>query len=247
MADRGPRNLKISGKPTIPDSIKLSANPDLSGWLAEYYFESITGNSKDWEKKGEEIYGRRRTESPIIDENPRVNRGNAQPSDNEIYGSKQESVLQYHRPMIEDGRIDYEFFYESGKTAVHPALDRTAFLLDPAGIKIHTMTDGPYERNGTSPDNARDEPKCRKGPEKLPLKDADWNKLTITVKADLVTITLNGTIVYERGIEPGNQRNFGLFHYADETEARVRNVVYTGDWPKALPEVHDLSGNAPAK
>jgi hypothetical protein len=41
--------------------------------------------------------------------------------------------------------------------------------------------------------------------------------------------------VYERSIEPTNQRLFGLFHYTDRTEARVRSMTYTGAWPKQLP------------
>jgi len=34
-------------------------------------------------------------------------------------------------------------------------------------------------------------------------------------------------------------RNFGLFHYADQTEARVRGVTYRGDWPRELPSVEE--------
>ena len=66
--------------------------------------------------------------------------------------------------------MDYEFYYEPGKTLVHPSLDRLTFLLDPSGVKIHLMTDGAYERSGLSPDNARIEPANRRGPEKLPIK-----------------------------------------------------------------------------
>ena len=52
---------------------------------------------------------------------------------------------------------------------------------------------------------------------------------------DTLKLALNGTEVYERAIEPTNQRFFGLFHYTDRTEARVRGLTMTGDWPKALP------------
>ena len=37
-------------------------------------------------------------------------------------------------------------------------------------------------------------------------------------------------------LEPENQRTFGFFHYADETQVRVRNVTYHGNWPRVLPE-----------
>ena len=36
-------------------------------------------------------------------------------------------------------------------------------------------------------------------------------------------------------IEPTNQRQFGLFHYANESTVRVRKIHYRGDWPKTLP------------
>ena len=62
-----------------------------------------------------------------------------------------------------------------------------------------------------------------------------WNKVRLAVVGDRVKLALNGTEVYERAIEPTNQRFFGLFHYTDRTEARVRGTTLTGDWPKALP------------
>ena len=59
-----------------------------------------------------------------------------------------ESLLQYHRPLLEDGEIEYEFFYEPGKAEVHPALDRLVFLLDPKEAKIHWLTDAQFDRTG---------------------------------------------------------------------------------------------------
>ena len=52
---------------------------------------------------------------------------------------------------------------------------------------------------------------------------------------DTVKVSLNGTEVYERAIESTNQRFFGLFHYTDRTQVRVRSMTYTGDWGKTLP------------
>jgi hypothetical protein len=44
-----------------------------------------------------------------------------------------------------------------------------------------------------------------------------------------------------------NQRQLGLFHYADETDVRVKNVIYRGNWPKTLPSLRDqeLSSDGP--
>ena len=83
------------------------------------------------------------------------------------------------------------------------------------------------------------EQKNRRGPEKLPLKENDWNRLRLSLKGDVASVSLNGEAVFERTLEPTNQRNFGLFRFADQTEARVRHVVYRGDWPKTLPSVEE--------
>jgi hypothetical protein len=67
------------------------------------------------------------------------------------------------------------------------------------------------------------------------LKNGEWNKVRLTLKGDTVTLRLNDVDVYQRDLEATNQRVFGLYHDAARSEARVRNVVYRGEWPKALP------------
>jgi hypothetical protein len=89
-------------------------------------------------------------------------------------------------------------------------------------------------------DNVTDEPANRRGPSKLAIKPHAWNRMKLAVVGDTVKLWLNGELIYERPIEPTNQRYFGLFHYTDRTEARVRNVVLTGDWPKQLPPADRL-------
>jgi hypothetical protein len=162
-------------------------------------------------------------------------RANQQPS-----ALKKESVLQYHRPMLEDGQIEYEFFYEPGKTLAHPALDRLVFLLEPKGVAIHWLTDAQHDRTGLAYDNRTIEPGRRRGAASLPLKRDAWNRIRLKLAGDTVTLVLNGVEIYERPLEPTNQRNFGLFHYVNDTEVRVRNVNYRGDWPKVLPPPGDL-------
>ena len=55
----GIRKVVISGAPTHPKTLALSSSPDLSGWLAEYYDESVVGDAAGWQKRGEEIYAPR--------------------------------------------------------------------------------------------------------------------------------------------------------------------------------------------
>src|SRR5207302_9024759 len=101
-------------------------------------------------------------------------------------------------------------------------------------------TAGPGDESGVPFDNAVEEPACRRGPAKLPLNAKAWNRVRLAVAGDVVTVALNGTPVYERPIEPTNQRLFGLFHYTDRTEARVRGMTLTGGWPKQLPPAERL-------
>ncbi len=229
------RLLKIVGRPTIPAVLELSSLPDLAGWLADYYGERLDGNTPSWAKKGEELVGRN------IGSNGRPSTDRYGNEETEFFqniarlGSRQESLLQYHRPMVEDGEIRYEFFYEPGKTVVHPALDRLAFLLDPEGVKVHWLTDSQHDHTGLSPANVAVEAKSRRGPERLPLKPRDWNRVSLRLAGDLVKLSLNGESIYERVLEPTNGRQFGLFHYADESEVRVRHVQYEGRWPREIP------------
>ncbi|HSG69348.1 MAG TPA: DUF1583 domain-containing protein, partial [Planctomycetaceae bacterium] len=48
-------------------------------------------------------------------------------------------------------------------------------------------------------------------------------------------LELNHQKIYEDELEPANRRTFGLFHYSDQTELTVRNIVMRGDWPKSIP------------
>jgi Domain of unknown function (DUF1583_N)/Protein of unknown function (DUF1581) len=209
------RNLRITGNPTVPQEINLLAGDDLGTW-------QVTALDM-WTKRGEEMYHAGRKPDPPEDGKPVPPRG--QP----------EAAVHYQRPIAEDGVIEYEFFYEPGKAHVAPMLDRMTFLLDPEGVKLHWRTDGGFGRNPLPVDNATDEPANRRGPSRLPLQPRAWNKVRVAVAGDMVKVALNGVEVYERPIESTNQRLFGLFHYIDETEARVRSMVYRGAWPKERP------------
>jgi tetratricopeptide (TPR) repeat protein len=224
----GIRKVVVSGAPTHPETIDLSSAPDLSSWLAEYYNETVTGDAATWQMRGEEIYA------------PRVGASaDGWPTWSGLR-TKQESLLQYHRPLLEDGEMGYEFFYDPDKVAVHPTLDRLVFLLGADGLRVHWLTDGPFERTGLAPDNNVVERANRRGPAKLPLKARDWNRLRLTLNGNKAILRLNDVEVYERTLEPTSQRIFGLFHYADETEVRVRHVTYRGHWPRKLPPAEEL-------
>jgi hypothetical protein len=207
------QHVRITGSPKVPDEINLSAAPYLTSWRSTYYAETIDEPQAVWKKDREEILGALLQNSA---------------------GSQQQSVLQYHRPLLEDGEIQYDFFYEAGKTEVHPAMDRAAFLLTPTGIRLHYLTDAAYDRSGLSPDNSTPLPDSAKV---IPLKEKAWNTLKLALAGDLVTLTLNGEKVGTYQLEAINQRIFGLFRYRSETAARVKNVTHRGNWPKGIPAV----------
>ncbi len=216
------QNLFVSGAPTIPEVISLATTPDLPGWLP--YFDSVPGRrDSDWrldvqpDKEAESdsalLIGRRRAD---------------------LAGSFTESLLRYHRPMMEDGTIDYEFFWKNDAVEVHPALDRLCFVLQPTGAKTHWVTDGRFDGTGLDPANVDDGGEKEKP---LPLNENAWNRLQLKLTGDVVDLSLNGQHVFSHKLEAGNVRSFGLFHYADQTEARVRNIEWRGDWPQVLPPV----------
>jgi hypothetical protein len=207
--------------------VRLSVSNDLTGWIA-YQGEPLDGEQRYWLQRGGlemggEIVGQR---------------------ESWLANLAVERLLQYHRPMLEDGTIEYEFYYREGESLVHPALDRRAFVLGPSGVQIHWISDGVFERSPLSPDNLSDEPRHRRGPPDLPLRDNRWNRMRITLAGNTLHLTLNEQLIYQVDLEPTNQRTFGFFHWADRTEARVRNVVWTGDWPRELPPVEqqELAG-----
>jgi hypothetical protein len=216
------RNLAIKGSANVPTEIDLAATADLPGWLP-YFDESAAHAAADW--RGEPIG------APVL-------RGLR----NEYAGTNCESLLRYHRPMLEDGVIEYEFFYSNSVTQrfdVHPALDRLVFVLSPTGVRTHSVTDGRFDTTGLSPANITDEPEQRRGPESLPLNNEAWNRLRLKLSDDRIDLYLNDQMICSRMLQPTNQRTFGLFHYADRTESQVRNIRWRGSWRRRLPDVAD--------
>ena len=218
------RHLRITGSPEIPRSISMSSSKTLSDWIP-YYFQSETAGTpgSTWQLIESpdgvpQILGRKR---------------------DRIAGSSFESLLRYQRPLAEDGSIEYDFVYIPGKVHAHPALDRLVFLMDPEGVRLHWLTDGRFDRTDVAPENRLDEPENRRGPARLPLREKQLNHMKLAIVGRTVSIELNGLLIYQRQLEPANQRTFGLFHYADRTALAVRNVVMRGEWPKMLPPPYE--------
>lgn len=213
----GIRDVRITGTPQIPKSLNLLHDRQLTGW-ADYYDPHNFDLLNAWRFDGEQLTGMALRE-PV--------------------NSHHERLLRYHRPMLEDGVIEYEFYYQPGHHHVHPALDRLTFLLDPGAVRIHWCTDGAFDQTGLAPDNTFDEPENQRHNGALPLKANDWNHLKLQLSGSDVDLVLNGQPVFQRRLESSNMRRFGLFCFPDQTAVRVRKLVWTGDWPTQLPALKD--------
>ena len=181
----------------------------------------------DWAAREGVIYGRR------VFANVTPTRQNV--IDSPTAGTEaDQSVISYFRPLQNGDVLTYDFLYEPGQIVVHPAVGRIAFLLEPDGIKIHWMTEGGRDLSGLAADNAVVEPANRRGPAALPLKSGQWNSVRLAIEGPKFTVELNGQAVYERLLESSVGREFGLFHFKDQTAAQARNVVLKGRWPESL-------------
>jgi len=226
----GVRDVRITGNPVVPKTISLSSLRDLPGWLP-YYSAPLIGPGEHWQ-----LVQVGRGSRAGIDTQARPVAGNVIVGrrEPELAGQAAERLLRYHRPMLEDGVINYEFFYQPGMTLVHPALDRKVFMLTPDGVQIHWATDADHERSNLDARNLTVEQGTQLVAGLLPLQPDQWNMLRLTLQGSTVSLSLNGQPVYRGEIEVTNQRTFSLFHYADRHDARIRNVNWAGTWPRQL-------------
>ena len=226
-------NVRITGTPTIPETIPLTLSSGIAGWLP-YYEDTM------WQWTGipsDGLSGERdRAKATDTEDVSRTAAANALPL---LMQTDHEQAIFYQRPMLEDGTIEYEFFYSEGKQTAHPMMDRLCFLMQPNGVAIHWLTDGLFDRTELSPGNQTVEVKNRRGPKTLPLLADAWNRASVTLKGEVIDVTLNGQLVYQRSLESTNQRQFGFFYFSDQSELMVRNVRWTGQWTRELMAVKD--------
>lgn len=213
--DKTIRRLQLTGSPITPNELDISEQTNLHGWMTTHFKQSMRYAGADWLKSGEKIVGSHRTAHSL---------------------SRRESLLQYHRPLQEDGEIEYVFEC-SPTTIVHPAIGRTVFILDPEGVKEHIVTNGIYGHTGPMPENTSVIPDNQLTTDvKLAYGS---NRLKVSVKGDDVLLTLNDETIYRKTLSStlasGNRRYFGLFHYPGESSVCVQKVVYRGDWTTLAP------------
>ena len=219
------RNLEITGQPVIPREVRMSDGDDLRGWKSHFYGES---------QPAFDAIAKSSVVSPSVDWLLTDGVISARKADDDS-GVNPQSLLRYQRPLLDGESVSYEFEYKLDETLVHPALGQMAFLIEAGGVQAHWMTSGGFEWTGLPADNKLLEPLNRRGPRPLPLKEGDWNAVTLARANGKVTLTLNGEVIYQRVIDFGGDHSFGFYRDRTQTAAKIRNVVMTGDWPETLP------------
>ncbi|MGV3483384.1 MAG: DUF1583 domain-containing protein, partial [Planctomycetaceae bacterium] len=223
----GVDDLRITGQPIIPEQLGLVASGQLLGWYDYYQPPSHSNRLVDWqvvvqvEKDGTPRWQIRHPR--LADSSP---------------GSHVEQLLRYLRPMAEDGTIAFEFFYEPGQSAAYPVIGRSAYLLTDRGVMRHRLTDGRFDRTDLRPDNAT--PIGAENQQALPLLAKQWNRVEVVRRGDTLSLTLNGQTVCDEPLASDvGSPQFGIFHFADQTALQVRNLTWSGKWPRTLPDVKD--------
>ena len=209
------RDVRITGNPVIPERIDLSAQ-GIESWVS-WHDDQLSPENFSWHAEAMEP-----NETHLV--------GVKVPA---LNGSAAERLLRYHWPLVWDSEVAWDFFYSKDQSLVHPSIGQLAFLLTDKGVKTHWVTNGVWDSTGLDPLNQH-EPAPQWQDRPLPLKQNQWNTMKLTVAGDSIALVLNGILILTHQLEPANDRAFGLFHYCDQSEARVRNVVLEGDWPKVL-------------
>jgi len=211
--------FSIFGSPTVPTQLDLIAGSTLKGW-ANYYDSESGGGLGNWSASVDDS-GQWKLQCD---------------SSGDARGCYDENLIYYVRPLTWDATVSYEFEYQPGSCAVHPCLGRSVFMIQPDGVWLHQLTDGRYDPSDVRPDNAvllSDD-----ASERVTLKEG-WNRVVLRIESDRVSLWLNDHPIATHVIKPSKARTLGLFHYRDQTHARVRNVHLTGDWPRELPAMQE--------
>ena len=235
------RNFKLTGKPNVPREVRLIEGDRLEGWACPGGRLPPRISVKEPPDRNQNYYGAMYDEDgqPIRQPNPTpdwavadgVLAGRLDPAASQWAPSR----LNYQRPILAGERVRYQFRYRPGLVEVHPALGKVVFLIEPQGVQLHWIDSDDGGPLVIEPDNRVDEASCRRGPERLPLKEDDWNDVELAIVNEQVQLRLNGSLIFERPIEPTSDRRFGLFHFKGQTAVEAREIVLSGDWPQSLP------------
>ncbi len=234
-------NIQVRGEPVVPDSIRLIYNDCMDGWNCSMFNETQPRlrvmQAKPTSENDSITYYQR--------EEPKTFSWSA--NGGELIGtavdtalSDEQSWIYYQRPLINGESFNYEFFYVPGSKVAHPSIGQVALILDGEKLQSHwiaTLWDRTAHTLSTV--NSIVEEGIQRGPAKLPLKENDWNAVQLELRENKAIVTLNGTVVCERPMEPQLGTRFGLYKTKVQS-SHIRNLTLKGNWPKSLPTGRDL-------
>ena len=216
------RHVQVSGSPVIPSTVSMSESVTLDDWRS-YSHQSVGFENANWRC------------APDAEGKHQIIGGQA----TEFAGTPYESLLHYVRPLRDGDEVEYDSFCDETTELAHPAVGTQAFVIRPEGIMRHEVTAGEFEQRELSPDNLSPLDSRAINVKAPPLKRGEWNHVMIAREGDVATLTLNGTRVASLPVPA--VCHFGLFHFSDRSEARVRNVQMRGRWPTELPALPEQS------
>lgn len=241
------KNVAITGDVMIPESVDL-LNPTLSGWSNRFKNRSLppvafTDAQKEAREKAKKptradvnydwqfVDGV--LESVDHDELMNMDEKNGEKVQRPKYPIR-ESWIYYARPLCDGESVTFEFFHEEGQFALSPTIDRTALWIDREQLFKHWITPAGGAWFGVNATNrVAVEAKETLGDIELKI---GWNAGSFEREGDTIRISVNGEAIYEQDVDESCGGRIGFFHDPSMVQAKVRNVVLSGNWPEKLPE-----------
>lgn len=230
------RNLRIEGNPSIPSEVPLISNDSMDGWSSAH-FNEIQDPRIDQEAEPKPI-------AWLVDQSQI--RGKPIPKTDQ---RTKESWLTYQRPLAQGETFRYEFFANGNKMVAHPTLGDTALILNPEGLQLHYVPVNEAVRTLYDLDTETmiDVEPSQLKVARLPIKDQDWNQVSLTHHEKQIDLSVNGTLIYSLPLESNATTQFGIFRYQHQ-ESLIRNAILSGPWPQTISEslIADVNAMNPA-
>ena len=230
------RNLRIEGNPSIPSEVPLISNDSMDGWSSAHFSE-IQDPRSDQEAEPKPI-------AWLVDQSQI--RGKPIPKTDQ---RTKESWLTYQRPLAQGETFRYEFFANGNQMVAHPTLGDTALILSPEGLQLHYVPVNEAVRTLYDLDTETmiDVEPSQLKVDRLPIKDQDWNQVSLTHQEKQIDLSINGLLVYSLPLESNTTTQFGIFRYQHQ-ECLVRNAILSGPWPQSISEalIADVNAKNPA-
>jgi hypothetical protein len=189
-------------------TISLPFTPTLPGWNAPAFQRDATFHPEkqtdaDWRVNEARLVGAFRSDAA---------------------GSWRPSLLQHLLPLPTRSNITWSFYYEPGKSLVHPVVDASVMLLEPGdGIYIGQLPkllrpDRVLSRDAVLADCQRlADSECN-------LAAGQWNQMQLEIDGTTLRLRLNDQPAVQAMLAEHPAKTFGLFHWSDQTAAQIQNL-----------------------